>query len=129
MAALEFLIWEVEHQGYFTDYHLFCWFSSVHLGSVQFSKSVVSDSLWPHGLQHSRLPYPSPTPEACSNSCPSSQGRHPTISSSVVPFSFCLQSFLQHQGLLWWVSSSHEVAKLLYLQHQSFQWIFRIDFF
>ena len=62
-------------------------------GSVQFSHSVVSDSLQPHGLQHTRLPYPSPTPEACSNSCPSSQWCHPSISSSVVPFSSCLQSF------------------------------------
>ena len=53
--------------------------------SVQFSRSVVSDSLWPHGLQHTRLPSPSPTPRACSNSCPSSQWCHPTISSSVTP--------------------------------------------
>ena len=53
----------------------------------------MSDSLWPHGLQHSRLPYPSPTPGACSNSGPSSQWCHPTISSSVVPFSSCPQSF------------------------------------
>ena len=60
--------------------------------SVQFSRSVVSDSLWPHGLQHTRLPCPSPTPEACSNSCPSSQWCHPTISSSFVPFSSRLQS-------------------------------------
>ena len=60
--------------------------------SVQFS-SVVSDSLWPHGLQHARLPSPSPTPEACSNSCPSSLWCHPTISSSVFPFSSHLQSF------------------------------------
>ena len=60
--------------------------------SVQISRSVVSDSLWPHGLQHSRLPCPSPTPRACSNSCPSSWWCHPTISSSVVPFSSCLQS-------------------------------------
>ena len=59
---------------------------------VQFS-SVVSDSLWPHGLQHSRLPCPLPTPRAYSNSCPSSWWCHPTISSSVIPFSFCLQSF------------------------------------
>ena len=49
------------------------------------------DSLWPHGLQHARLPCPSPTPAVCSNSCPSSQWCHPTISSSVIPFS-CLQS-------------------------------------
>ena len=50
-------------------------------------RSVISDSLWPHGLQHARPPCPSPTPRACSNSCPSSRWRHPTISSSVVPSS------------------------------------------
>ena len=61
--------------------------------SVQFSCSVMSDSLWPHGLQHTRLPCPSPTPRACSNSCPLSRWCHPTISSSAVPFSSCLQSF------------------------------------
>ena len=60
---------------------------------IQFSCSVVSNSLWAHGLQHTRLPCPSPTPRACSNSCPSSWWCHPTISSSVVPFSSCLQSF------------------------------------
>ena len=53
----------------------------------------MSDSLRPHGLQHARLPFPSPTPETCSNSCPLSQWCHPTISSSVIPFSSCLQSF------------------------------------
>ena len=57
------------------------------------SHSVVSDSLWPHGLQHSRLPCPSTTPGACSNSSPWSRWCHPTISSSVVPFSSRLQSF------------------------------------
>ena len=62
-------------------------------GTSQFSHSVVSDSLQPHGLQHIRLPCPSPTPGACSNSCPSSWWCHPTISSSVIPFSSCLQSF------------------------------------
>ena len=61
--------------------------------SVQFSHSVVSDSLRPHGLQHARLPCPSPTPGACSNSCPTTQWCHPTISSSVAPFSSCPQSF------------------------------------
>ena len=61
--------------------------------SVQFSCSVVSNSLQPHRLQHTRHPCPSPTPEVYSNSCPLSQWCHPTISSSVVPFSFCLQSF------------------------------------
>ena len=59
----------------------------------QFSRSVVSDSLRSHGLQHARLPCPSPTPRACSNSCLSSRWCHPTISSSVVPFSSRLQSF------------------------------------
>ena len=63
------------------------------LCSVQFSRSFVSDSLQPQGLQHSRLPCPSPTLRACSNSFPSSQWYHPTMSSSVIPFSSCLQSF------------------------------------
>ena len=62
------------------------------VNSVQFS-SVMSNSLQPHGLQHTKLPYPSPIPGACSNSCPSSRWCHPTISSSVVHFSSCLQSF------------------------------------
>ena len=60
---------------------------------VQFSRSVVPDSLRPHGLQHTRTPCPSPTPGACSNSCPLSHPGHPTISSPVIPFSSCLQSF------------------------------------
>ena len=62
--------------------------------SIQFSHSVVSDSLWPRGLQHTGPPCPSPTPRACSNSCPSSRWCHPTISSSVTPLSSSLQSFL-----------------------------------
>ena len=61
--------------------------------STQFSCSVMSDSLWPHGLQYARLPCPSPTPRAYSNSCLSCQWCHPIISSSVVPFSSCLQLF------------------------------------
>ena len=61
--------------------------------SVQFSHSVMSDSFRPHGLQHTRPPCPSPTPRVYSNSCPLSRGCYPTISSSVVPFSSCLQSF------------------------------------
>ena len=58
-----------------------------------FVRKVVSNSWWPHGLQHASFPCPSPTPGACSNSCPLSQWCHPTISSSVIPFYFCLQSF------------------------------------
>ena len=94
--------------------------------SVQFSHSVVSNSLQPQGLQHARLPCPSPAPGACSNSCPLSQWCHRTISSLYPsPPAFNLS---QHQGLFQWVSSSHQVAKVLELQHQSFQWVFRIDF-
>ena len=60
--------------------------------SIQFSRSVVSDSLWPHESQHARSPCPSPTPGVYSNSCSSSQWCHPTISSSVIPFSSCPQT-------------------------------------
>ena len=63
------------------------------VSSVQFSRSVMSNSLWPHGLQPASLPCPSPAPEFYSNSCPLSRWCHPTISSSVVPFSSHLQSF------------------------------------
>ena len=93
----------------------------------QFS-SVMSDSLQTHGLQHARPPCPSPTSRVYPNSCPLSQWCHPTILSSVVPSpTFNLS---QHQGLFKWVSSLHQVAKVLefQLQHQSFQWIFRTDF-
>ena len=68
--------------------------------SVQFSHSVMSDFSWASGLQHARLPCPSPTPRACSNSCSLSQWCHPTILSSVVPFSSCLQSFLASGSFL-----------------------------
>ena len=74
------------------------WFKPVtfivhfQFSSVQFSHSVMSDSLLPYGLKHARLPCPSPTPAAYSNSSPSHRWCHPTISSSVVPFSSCLQS-------------------------------------
>ena len=93
-----------------------------HISSVQFSRSVVSDSLWHHESQHTRPLCPSPTPGVHSNSCPSSQCCHPAISSSVVPFSSCPNPS-QHQGLFQWLNSSHEVAKGLefQLQHQSFQ--------
>ena len=70
----------------------YCW-SLAWFSSIQFSHSVVSDSLRPHGLQHARRPCPSPIPKGYSNSCPLSQWCHPTISSSVVSFSSCLQIF------------------------------------
>ena len=67
-------------------------FSSLGYSLVQFSHSVMSDSLQLHGLQHARPPCPSPTPRIYSNRCPLSQWCYPTISSSVVPFSSCPQS-------------------------------------
>ena len=96
--------------------------------SVQFSHSVVSDSLQPHETQHARPPCPSPTPWVYSSSCPLSQWCHPTISSSVVPFSSCPQSFP--------ASGSFQMSQLFtlvfkvlefQLQHQSFQWTPRTD--
>ena len=98
--------------------------------SVQLSRSVVSDCLQPHGLQHTRPLRLSPTPGAYSDSCPLSWWCRPTISSSVVPFTSHLQSFPAsgsfHMSLF---SSSHQVTKVLefQLQHQSFQWAFRTD--
>ena len=86
-------------------------------------------TLRPHGLQHARLSCPSPSPRVCSNSSPLSQWCYPTISSSVGPApSPPAFSLSQHQGLFQWVHSLHQVAKVLELQHQSFQWIFRVDF-
>ena len=96
-----------------------------------FSHSVVFDFLWPHGLELTRLPCPSPSSRACSKSCPLSWWCHPAISSSVNSRkspSSPVFSLSQHQGLFQWVSSLHQVAKLLELQPQSFQWIFRVDF-
>ena len=97
------------------------------LGSVQFSPSVMSNSSWPHGLQHARLPCPSPTPGAGSTHVhrvgDAIQPSHPLSSASPPAF-----NLFQHQGLFQCVSSSHQVAKVLELQHQSFQWIFRTDF-
>ena len=95
-----------------------------------FSCSVVSYSLWQYKLQHVRLPCPSPSPRVCSNSCPLSWWCHPTISSSATPASLPALNLSHHQGLFRWVSSTHQVAKVLEVQrqHQSFQWIFRVDF-
>ena len=100
--------------GRTTALHLF----SIHFYaascSVQFSCSVVSDSLWPHGLQHARPPRPLPTPGACSNSCPLNCWCRPTISSSVIPFSR-LQSF-PVSGSFPMSQSSPRVAKVLEFQ-------------
>ena len=80
-ASVSALVLPVNIQGWFP------------FSSVQFSCSVVSDSLWPHESQHTRLPCPSLSPRDCSNSCPLSCWCHPTISSSADPFSSCPQSF------------------------------------
>ena len=99
-----------------------------HLSSVQFSRSVVSDSLQTHESQHTRPPCPSPTPGVHSDSCPSSPWCHPAISSLLTP-SPPAPNPSQHQSLFQWVNSSHEVAKVLefQLQHQSIQWTHRTD--
>ena len=101
---------------------------SHRVSSVQFSHSVVSDSLWPHESQHARPPCPSPTPGVYPNSGPLTWWCQPAISSSVIPFSSSPNPS-QHQGLFQRVNSSHEVAKVLefQLQHQSFQWTPRTD--
>ena len=97
-------------------------FSLTQFKSVQFSRSVVSNSLRPHELQHIRPPCPSPAPGVHPNPCPSSRLCHLTISSAVVPFSSCLQSFPTSRSFQM-SSSSYQVAKVLefQLQHQSFQ--------
>ena len=96
---------------------------------VQFSHSVISKSSQPHGLQHARLPCPSPTPRDYSihvhRVSDAIQPSHLLLSPSPAAFNLS-----QNQGLFQWVSSSHQVAKVLefQLQHQSFQWKFRTDF-
>ena len=91
----------------------------VQISSVQFTHSVVSDTLRPHGLQHARLPIPSPTPRAYSNSSPSSWWCHPIFSSCVLPFSSCLQSFP--------ASGSFPMSQLFASGGQSIDWRFSIS--
>ena len=94
----------------------------IQFSSVQFSCSVVSDSLWPHGLQHAMPSCPSPTPGVYLNSCPLSQWYHPMISSSVVPISSRLQSFPASGSfqMSQFFASGVKVLEFQ-LQHQSFQ--------
>ena len=95
--AVPFGSWEFSHSWLPMQLTISLWYNFCSgmssFNSVQFSRSVMSDSLRSHGLQHTRLPCPSPTLGTCSNSCLSRWWCHPTISSSVVPFSSCLQSF------------------------------------
>ena len=95
-----------------TGAHYTEWSKPERLSSVQFSCSVMSNSLRPPEPQHARPPCPSPTPGVHPNSWPLNRWCHPTISSSVVPFSSLL-NLSQHQGLFRWDGSSHQVAKVL----------------
>ena len=119
LRAIDIYIYNVHKKWYcfYTGYY-----SSVHsLSRVRL--------FTPHEPQHARPPCPSPTPRVHPDSYPLSPWCHPTISSSVIPFCPAL-NLSQHQGLFQWVSSSHQVTKILefQLQHQSFQWTPRTDF-
>ena len=103
------------------------------MDSLQFSLVQLLSHVWlfaTPGLQHAKPPCPPQTHRGYSNSCPLIRWCHPTISSSVVPFSSLLQYFPALGSFFRWISSSHQVAKVLkfQLQHQSFQWIIRTDF-
>jgi len=80
------------------DFHIFC--LSIGVSSVQFSSLVMSNSKWPHGLQHTRPPHLSLTPGIYSNTCPLNRWCHPAISSSVIPFSSCFQFFPESGAFL-----------------------------
>ena len=103
-------------------------FEPLGLSSVQFSCSVVSDSLWPHESHHARPPCSSPSPGVHSDSCPSSQWCHPAISSSVVPFSYCPQSlpasesFPMSQLFAWGGQSTRLSALASFLPKKSQGW-------
>ena len=103
-------------------------FSSLQFSSIQFSHSVVSDSLWPHEMQHARPPCPSPTPGVHSDSRPSSPWCHPAISSSVVSFSSCPQSlpasesFPMSQLFTWGGQSTGVSALASFLPKKSQGW-------
>ena len=109
------------------------WLQTLWLTSVQFSRLDASNSLQPRGLQHTRPPCPSPTPRIYSNSCPLSRWCHPNISSSVIPFSSCLQSFPasgafhMNQFFTWggqsiWVSASASVLAMNIQDWFPLQW-------
>ena len=100
----------------------------IHL-LLLFSCYATTDSLWLHKLQQNRLPCPLPSPRVCSNSCPLSWWCHPTISSSIAPFSSCPQTSPASRSfsMSWLLPSGAKVLELQH-QHQPFQWIFRVDF-
>ena len=115
-------------KGVYNSWLIFYLKNKTKHGFRQFSPSIVSDSLWPHGLQHARSPCPSSLPGPTQTHTQwASDTIQPHPLSSPSPPAFNIS---QHQGIFKWVSFSHQVAKVLelQLQHQSFQWIFRIDF-
>ena len=119
-------LWTVNEGPILSTFVFISLFYYSHL-SVQFSRSVVSDSLQPHESQHARPPCPSPTPGVHSNSCPSSRWCHPAISSSVIPFFSCPQSLpasgsFQMSQLFTWGGQSTGVSALAFkvVSHCSF---------
>ena len=114
--------------GFFQSLHVVTHNKIVFLSSIQFSLSVVSDSLQSHGLQHARLTCPSPVPKICSNWCPLSLWCHLTISSSVILLSFCLQSFPASVSFpvnQFFTSGDQSIGASI--SASTFQWIFRTD--
>ena len=108
-----YLYIQVKRVNYFKKFYN-SFINSFCFSSVQFSRSVMSNSLWPHELQHARPPCPSPTPGVHSNSRPSSRWCHPAISSSVVPFSSCPQS------LPAWVFSNESTLRMRWPKYWGF---------
>ena len=108
---------------------LFSSVCSLKLLLLLFSHNIMSSSLRPHGLQHTRLPHPSLSSGVCWNSCPLSRLCYVSISTPATPFSFCPLSFPASGSfpVSWLFASGGKVLELK-LQHQSFPWIFRVDF-
>ena len=131
-VSLTFAQVSVSNPSGYIDFLILLSFSEAlkpdQFSSVQSSHSIMPNSLQPHGLQHAKASCPSTTPGVYPNSCPLSWWCHPAISSSVIPFSSCLQSFPASESFQM-SHSTHQVAKVLefQLQHYSFQWILRTD--
>ena len=105
---------------WYHSFHIFLWYNPLKYWLL-FRLSVLSNSLQPYGLQHTSVPCPTPSPTACINSCPLCWLCHPNILSSVISFSSCLWSF-PASGSFQWVSSLHQVAKVLEFQFSISPW-------
>ena len=113
LSSILALVWETGDLSLWLDDNTNFWLYMI-FSSVQFSRSVMSDTLWPHESQHARPPCPSPTPGVHSDSRPSSPWCHPAISSLVIPSP--APNLSQHQSLFQWVNSLHQVSKVLEFQ-------------